>query len=83
MLLYSGVQLTNPFYSIWATKSGRNLGVSFVCYLTLSVCLSVCVDICVCVCVSSITTRCFTEVVRDYRLLSSDDVRVGTVETHH
>jgi len=26
---HSGVQLTNPFYSIWATTSGRNLGVSF------------------------------------------------------
>jgi len=28
-MVISGVQLTNPFYSIWATKSGRNLGVSF------------------------------------------------------
>jgi len=27
--VFSGVQLTNPFYSIWATTSGRNLGVSF------------------------------------------------------
>jgi hypothetical protein len=25
-----GVQLTNPFYSIWATTAGRNLGVSFM-----------------------------------------------------
>jgi len=29
--------LTNPFYSIWATKSGRSLGVSYKCLVILVV----------------------------------------------
>jgi len=37
LFVCSGVQLTNPFYSIWATKSGRSLGVSYKCLVILVV----------------------------------------------
>jgi len=34
-----GVQLTNPFYSIWATSTGRYLGLSFVILAGLAACV--------------------------------------------
>lgn len=33
-----GVQLTNPFYSIWATKSGRSLGLAFIILAGIAAC---------------------------------------------